>query len=380
MIRLLTLVCLTLFINITLSAQKERKHIRKGTEEYTASNFGNSEVSYQKALSENTESFEARFNLGDAFYKQGKYHEAIAEFSNLVQSTTEKKKLAMLFHNIGNCELKLLKHPIDTLNANEIYAQVQNPAPQFSQQLKMSIYNQNVKKQFEKVIAQTSKSINAFKNSLKNNSTDRNTKYNLSYAQKLKKTLEELIKLPPGEDGQNQQNQNQQNNQDNQQNQDQNQQNKDQNQDQNQENQNNQNQQNQDQQNSNKNDSDGDGIPDEIEKGENEQKPRDTDKDGTPDYKDSDSDNDGKPDSEEAGQNPEKPQDTDKDGLPDYRDLDSDNDGKPDSEEQRAMKPSNQISREDALRMLEAIENDEKEIQGKLKRAKGKKVSKEKDW
>nr|WKN34465.1 Ig-like domain-containing protein [Tunicatimonas sp. TK19036] len=77
-------------------------------------------------------------------------------------------------------------------------------------------------------------------------------------------------------------------------------------------------------------DTDGDGILDGFEKGDDPENPLDTDQDGVPDYEDTDSDNDGLPDWLEArGEQP--PIDTDQDGLPDYRDLDSDNDGIPDS-------------------------------------------------
>ena len=79
-------------------------------------------------------------------------------------------------------------------------------------------------------------------------------------------------------------------------------------------------------------DSDGDGIPDSIEKGVNGNNPVDTDGDGTPDYLDLDSDNDGIPDAVEKGTGTSI-LDTDGDGTPDYRDLDSDNDGIPDAVE-----------------------------------------------
>jgi len=72
-------------------------------------------------------------------------------------------------------------------------------------------------------------------------------------------------------------------------------------------------------------DSDGDGIPDSVECPE--LPCADTDNDGVPDYRDTDSDGDGIPDSVEAGTDPENPVDSDGDGIPDYRDLDSDNDG-----------------------------------------------------
>ena len=86
-------------------------------------------------------------------------------------------------------------------------------------------------------------------------------------------------------------------------------------------------------------DSDGDGIPDAIEAGDQDltTPPIDTDKDGTPDFRDLDSDGDGIPDSCEAGDTDPAtaPIDTDGDGIPDYLDLDSDGDGIPDAEEDK---------------------------------------------
>jgi gliding motility-associated-like protein len=78
-------------------------------------------------------------------------------------------------------------------------------------------------------------------------------------------------------------------------------------------------------------DTDGDGIPDAVEKG-NGTTPQDTDGDGIPNYLDLDSDNDGILDAYEN--NVCVPSvvlcDIDSDGIPNYMDLDSDNDGIPD--------------------------------------------------
>jgi hypothetical protein len=332
-----------LLITISISAlqvfsQRENKHIRAGNDDYFAKNYGNSEVCYQKALQNNPESYEAKFNLGDAFYKQKKYKEAIAEFNAIAKDEDNKTRLGQLHYNIGNSQFKQTE---DLLKEQKL----------------------------DEALKQIDKSIDSYKKSLFNNPKDKEAKYNLAYAKYLKKQLE------------NQKNQQDKNNQ--------NQDNKDnQNSDKNNQDKNNQNNQdNKDQQNKNQpneNDSDGDGIPDKVEKGDNpkQQKPRDTDKDGQPDHLDQDSDSDGKPDSEEAGEDPENPKDTDKDGLPDYRDTDSDNDGIPDAKEKEQPKQNNQISKEDALRLLEAIENDEKNVQDKLKKIKGKiiPVKSGKDW
>jgi hypothetical protein len=74
-------------------------------------------------------------------------------------------------------------------------------------------------------------------------------------------------------------------------------------------------------------DLDDDGIPNDVEAGDDPTQPVDTDGDGMPDYQDADSDDDGIPDAVEASDDPTQPVDTDGDGMPDYQDVDSDDDG-----------------------------------------------------
>jgi Ca-activated chloride channel homolog len=336
---------LLIIMTSNLYSQEERKYIRQGTKEYADEKYGNAEVTYQKASDEKPGSFEASYNLGDALYKQEKYDDAIKKFSGLIEKTTDKQKLALINYNLGNSYLnktaKLLKD-----------------------------------KKIDSSLINIYKSIDAYKNSLKLSPDDRQTKHNLGYANLLKKLLEAEKEKQKNNQDKNQQDQNKQDKNK----QDQN------NQDQNKQDQNKQDQNKNDKNKPNDSDSDGDGIPDKVEKGSNPSKPLDTDKDGIPDYKDKDSDNDGISDSEEAGQNPSKPQDTDKDGIPDYRDLDSNNNGIPDSKEtkenqQNVNMKKNQISKADAIKLLNIIDNDEKNVQDKLKKQKGIKVNKQaKDW
>jgi hypothetical protein len=77
------------------------------------------------------------------------------------------------------------------------------------------------------------------------------------------------------------------------------------------------------------NDSDRDGISNDDE---GRDAAVDTDRDGTPDYKDKDSDGDGVPDEHEAGDRDvdTPPVDSDDDGAPDFRDTDSDENGRDD--------------------------------------------------
>lgn len=76
-------------------------------------------------------------------------------------------------------------------------------------------------------------------------------------------------------------------------------------------------------------DSDGDGVPDDLEIGDDFLFPRDTDRDGVIDALDPDDDGDGIPTLVELSFGPYT-QDTDGDGIPDYRDSDADGDGIPD--------------------------------------------------
>ncbi|MBK7396800.1 MAG: hypothetical protein IPJ34_10985 [Myxococcales bacterium] len=88
-----------------------------------------------------------------------------------------------------------------------------------------------------------------------------------------------------------------------------------------------------------KTDDDGDTISNFYESKSDK---KDTDKDGTPDYLDLDSDGDGMTDKQEAGDDTvvTPPIDTDGDTIPDFQDLDSDNDGLSDKDEFNKYKTS----------------------------------------
>lgn len=292
---------------LAAAAQTEKPYVREGNSEYRSGKYDQAEVQYQKAFNENRSSYEASFNLGDAYYRQGKYKEAKEQFAALAKSQTDSQKLGECYYNLGNSQLRICE---EAITANKL----------------------------DEAIKTGKEALEYYKNSLRNTPDDKKCKYNYLAAKTMLDMLEKL------KDSQ-QQNQDQNQNQDQQQ---QDQQNSDDKQQQNPENQ----------------DSDGDGIPDNVEKGDDQDNPRDTDGDGVPDYLDNDSDNDGIPDSVEAGKNPSQPKDTDGDGTPDYRDLDSDNDGTPDSEQAAALRG---ISKEDADRLLEAINKADSETQKKAK-------------
>jgi len=253
-----------LFVLTAARAQNERKFIRSGnkyfmeavkdTTRLDTATFSKAETEYRKALNKKPGNNKWDFNLADALYKQMRFDEAEQKFGNLSDELETPEEKARSLHNLGNSQL--MQKKID-------------------------------------------ESIETYKEALRKNPDDLDTKYNLAYAQMLK---------------QQQQQQQQQN-----------QQNKDQ--------QNDQNDQNQDQQNQNK---------------------------------DQDQQNQNKDQDQQNQQNQQNQQDQQKQ-----------------QDQQQQQQPQNKISKQDAEQLLQALQNDERDIQEKVKKekaARARKMRVEKEW
>ena len=170
----------------------DRDYLRSGNKLYNDSLFIKAEVDYRKALEINPKSTDAMFNLANALLMQQKAKEAMEQYESVSKIEKDKDKLAQIYHNMG------------------VMLQSAKQLPQC---------------------------IEAYKESLRNNPKDDETRYNLALAQKQLKDQQ-----------QNQQNQDQQ-----QQQQEQKEDKQDQNKDQQEQEQKDQQQQNQQQQQQNKN-------------------------------------------------------------------------------------------------------------------------------
>ena len=129
-----------LLVSAGAFAQKtDRDYLRSGNKLYADSLFVKAEVDYRKALDVNPKSTDAMFNLGNSLLMQQKAKEAMEQFEAASRLEKEKSKLAEIYHNMG-------------------------------------------------VILQSSKQlpqcIEAYKQSLRNNPKDDETRYNLVLAQK----------------------------------------------------------------------------------------------------------------------------------------------------------------------------------------------------
>jgi len=119
------------------TAPQERVNTRNGNKQYQKDNYTDAEAEYKKALDKKNNMPEATFNLGDAVYKQKRYDEAVKQFQLSAQTNTDPKVKSQAYHNLGNTYLEQKK------------------------------WDEAVK---------------SYKESLKLNATDKDTKYNLAYA------------------------------------------------------------------------------------------------------------------------------------------------------------------------------------------------------
>lgn len=173
----LSLFVILLLVNCGFS-QSNRSTLNEGVDKYDEKKYTDAEVDFRKVAESSPKSFEANYNLGNTYYKQEKYDEAIKSYQSAFENAKDNESRAKIFHNVGNSLLK----------SNKI-----------------------------------EQSVEAYKTALKYNPNDQDTKYNLSYA------LEMLKNKDKNKQDKNDQNKNNQNKQDQQQQQNQDQQNKDQN-------------------------------------------------------------------------------------------------------------------------------------------------------
>lgn len=120
----------------------DRDYLRSGNKLYVDSLFVKAEVDYRKALELNPKSTDAMYNLGNAMLMQQKGKEAMEQFDSASKVEKDKSKLAQIYHNMGVM-----------LQSSKQYPQC----------------------------------IEAYKQALRNNPKDDETRYNLALAQKLLK-------------------------------------------------------------------------------------------------------------------------------------------------------------------------------------------------
>ena len=82
-------------------AQTDRQYVRQGNKQFRSGDFPNAEVSYRKALEKNDRNPQALFNLGNALLAQNKDSAAVAEFEKAAKAETNELRKSKSYHNMG---------------------------------------------------------------------------------------------------------------------------------------------------------------------------------------------------------------------------------------------------------------------------------------
>lgn len=143
-------IILTLFVSVSFSQSKEElqslkkanNHIYEANNLASNDDFVSAEMEYRQALSKQPSAVAGAYNLGNSYYEEGNYEEALYRHQQAAKGATSKEERHKAFHNMGNVFMK----------------------------------NKNFKGAVE-----------AYKNALRNNPTDEETRYNLAIAKKKQK-------------------------------------------------------------------------------------------------------------------------------------------------------------------------------------------------
>lgn len=99
----LKMVFVLLMCSVSLGgmAQQDRAYVRKGNALYRSQNFEKAEVEYRKAIARNPNNAQAVYNLGCAMMMQQKDSAAISMFQKSGQIESNKIRKSKSYHNIG---------------------------------------------------------------------------------------------------------------------------------------------------------------------------------------------------------------------------------------------------------------------------------------
>ncbi|WP_411029171.1 tetratricopeptide repeat protein [Spongiimicrobium sp. 3-5] len=251
--------------NITWEANKE----------LAENNFVEAEADYRRAISKSNDNIAAPYNLGNAYYNEETYSEAYTRFKQAGEQASEKADKHRAYHNMGNVFMK-----------NKEYQ----------------------------------KAVEGYKEALRNDPTDEETRYNLALAK-------EMLKKEQDE---------QKNDQDN------------------------------------KDQEDKEDKKDKDQKNEGDNK---EDKKGDQDKEENE-------DKGDEGDKGDEKKEENKEGEGDEKEEQKKQPDKGDQQKEQKQPRPNQLSPQQVQNLLEAMQNEEKKVQEKIdaKKVKGIKTKNEKDW
>lgn len=89
-----------------LQAQEKDKYLPKGNEEFASKNYVDAEANYRISQAKFAKKSKSSYNLGTSIYKQNQPEEAKYQFAKAIQDAKTKSEKHSAFHNFGNTLMK----------------------------------------------------------------------------------------------------------------------------------------------------------------------------------------------------------------------------------------------------------------------------------
>ena len=86
---------------VSATAQTDRQYVRQGNRLFQAGDYPNAEVAYRKALEKNDRNPQALYNLGNSLLMQNKDSAAVVEFEKATKAEPNELRKSKAFHNMG---------------------------------------------------------------------------------------------------------------------------------------------------------------------------------------------------------------------------------------------------------------------------------------
>ena len=100
---------LFVFVSVVAFGQTDRDWVRSGNENYHIDSLNQAVLDYEKAIELNPQMEEAKFNLGDAQYRAGKFADAAKTFNELGAASSSKEMRTNAHFNEGNSLMQAQK-------------------------------------------------------------------------------------------------------------------------------------------------------------------------------------------------------------------------------------------------------------------------------
>ena len=151
---ILILFILSISGNFVCQSLESKLELKEGNDAYKKGDFKKSEASYKGSISSDKTNLNAIYNNGNASFMSGDFESARENFNNYIFKSKNTEDKSKAHYNIGNSYL--------TEYAKEINEKGQPPSGDFLEN-----------------------AVNEYKKALRYNPSDKDARYNLSYAMKL---------------------------------------------------------------------------------------------------------------------------------------------------------------------------------------------------